>query len=374
MTRLNRRAFLKQSSLAAVGGAAALGLTSCSQPDSSSTSDGQSLSGKVYKWDMVTTWPPDFPVLGTSAVKLAETVAKMSSGRLKITVYGAGKLVPAMESFDAVSSGQAQMGHGAAYYWAGKSKAAQFFTAVPFGMTAQQMNAWIYHGGGHDLWREVYEPFGLLPFPVGNTGVQMGGWFNREINSLNDLRGLKMRLPGIGGDVLSKAGGIVTLSPGSEIYTNLERGVIDATEWVGPYHDYLMGFHKIAKFYYYPGWHEPGSVLEAIVNKAAYDELPEDLQMILTAACAQANVEMLADFEAKNHEYLQKMIKEHNVQLKRFPDEVLNQLKVLSDEVLEAMAVEDPVCRKVYDAFKAFQQQVGGWSAISEQAYLNLNH
>ena len=196
-------------------------------------------------------------------------------------MYGAGELVPAFEVFDAVSRGTAEMGHGAAYYWKGKSEAAQFFAAVPFGMNAQEMNAWFYYGGGLELWREIYAPFGLMPAPAGNTGVQMGGWFNKEINRLDDLKGLKMRIPGLGGEVLRRAGGTPVNLPGGEIFTALQTGAIDATEWVGPYNDLAFGLHKAAKYYYYPGWHEPGTTLEAIVNKQAFDALPKDLQSIV---------------------------------------------------------------------------------------------
>ena len=219
-------------------------------------------TGQSYKWKMVTTWPPNFPVLGEACGLYADLVRTLSGGRIDIKVYGGGELVPPFESFDAVRSGAAEMGSGAAYYWAGKIPAAQFFASVPFGMNAQQLNAWMLTGGGMELWRELYRSFGLEPIVGGNTGVQMGGWFNREINSLDDLKGLKMRMPGLGGKVLERAGGTPVLLPGADLYTGLERGIIDATEWIGPYHDYKMGFHQIAKYYYAPGWHETGTILE----------------------------------------------------------------------------------------------------------------
>ncbi|NPA24306.1 MAG: ABC transporter substrate-binding protein, partial [Deltaproteobacteria bacterium] len=231
---MKRREVLKKAGVGAVGlGAAGLAL----KPRKASAK-------KVYHWKMVTTWPPHFPVLGESADMIAKWVEEMSEGRLKITVYGGGELVPPLGVFDAVSSGTVEMGHGAAYYWAGKHPATQFFAAVPFGLNAQGMNAWIVSGGGQQLWDELYAKFNLKAWPAGNTGVQMGGWFNKEINSINDLKGLKMRIPGLGGKVLAKAGGNAVLVAGGEIYTNLDRGVIDATEWVGPYHDYKMGFYK----------------------------------------------------------------------------------------------------------------------------------
>jgi len=237
---------------------------------------------------MVTTWPPKLPYLQTGADRFAERVKEISGGRLTIQVFAGGELVPPLGAFDAVTDGTVEMASGAAYYWAGKAPATQWFAAVPFGMNAQGMAAWFYGGDGLKLWEEVYAPFNLIPRPGGNTGVQMGGWFNKKIETIEDYKGLKMRIPGLGGKVVAKAGGTVVLTPGGEIFTNLERGVIDATEWVGPLHDLRMGFYKAAKYYYYPGWHEPGTTLEYIFNKKAYESLPKDLQMILDMASAES--------------------------------------------------------------------------------------
>ena len=209
---------------------------------------------QVYQWRMVTTWPKNLPGLGTAPERMAENIRTMSQGRLNIKVYGAGEVVPALEVFEAVSQGTVQMGHGAAYYWRGKVPIAQFFTAVPFGLTAQEMNGWLLHGGGMELWRELYARYNLVPIPGGNTGVQMAGWFNREINSLDDFKGLKMRIPGMGGEVFERAGGTAINLPGGEIFTSMQTGVIDATEWVGPYNDLAFGLHQVARYYYYPGW------------------------------------------------------------------------------------------------------------------------
>ena len=241
--------------------------------ESNTTTTGQSVA-KTYKWKMVTTWPKNFPGLGTAPERFAKNVALMSQGQLEVKVFGAGELVPALEVFDAVSGGTAEMGHGAGYYWKGKAPEAQFFTTVPFGMTAQEMNGWIHHGGGQALWEEVYAKFGLVPLAAGNTGVQMGGWFNKEINSVADLKGLKMRIPGLGGEVFKRIGGLPVLLPGSELFTALQTGAIDASEWVAPYNDLAFGLHKAAKYYYYPGWHEPGPALELIVRKEAFESLP----------------------------------------------------------------------------------------------------
>ncbi|MCS6946690.1 MAG: TRAP transporter substrate-binding protein, partial [Steroidobacteraceae bacterium] len=238
-----------------------------------------------FKWKMITTWPPNFPALGTGAVRFAETVEKCSNGRLQIKVYGAGELVPALEVFDAVARGTAELGHAGAYYWKGKTEAASFFSAVPFGLTAAEMNAWLFYGGGLELWREVYEPFGVIGMPCGNSSCQMGGWFNREIRSIADLKGLKVRIPGLGGEVLARAGATTVTLAGGEIFTALQTGAIDAAEWIGPYNDLAFGLYKAAKYYYYPGWHEPGSTLECLINKKAFDSLPQDLQQIVLTAC-----------------------------------------------------------------------------------------
>lgn len=332
--------------------------------------DWQAEAAQQYEWKMVTTWPKDFPGLGTGANFLAEQIEKMSNGRLKVQVYGAGELVGAFEVFDAVSRGTAEMGHGAAYYWRGKSEAAQFFASVPFGLTAQEMNAWLYHGGGFELWEKVYAPFNLIPMAAGNTGVQMGGWFNKEINSLADLRGLKMRIPGLGGTVLERAGGTPVALPGGEIFSALESGAIDATEWVGPYNDLAFGFYKAARYYYYPGWHEPGTTLESMVNKDAFEALPPDLQEIVRTATRVANQDMLADFTANNNRALQTLIRQHNVQLRRFPQSVLNQLATLSNQALEELAAGDAQFREVYESFRTFRDNAIEWHGVSELPYM----
>lgn len=324
-----------------------------------------------YQWKMVTTWPKNFPGLGTGANHLAELINEMSGGRIEVKVYGAKELVPAFEIFDAVSRGTAEMGHGAAYYWKGKSEAAQFFAAVPFGLTAQEMNSWLYHGGGMELWREVYAPFGLIPAAAANTGVQMGGWFNKQINSVDDLKGLKMRIPGLGGEVLQRLGGTPVSLPGGEIFPSLKSGAIDATEWVGPYNDLAFGLHKAAKYYYYPGWHEPGTTLESFINKKAFEALPQDLQSIVLNACKVANGDVLAELTARNNEALQTLIHKHKVELRKFPDEVLRQLKKVSDEVVAEIANKDALSKKVYQSFRRFRDQVSQWHDVSERAYLN---
>ena len=296
----------------------------------------------------------------------------MSGGRIKVTVYGDGELVPAFEVFDAVSAGTAELGHGAAYYWKGKSEATQFFAAVPFGMNAQEMNAWLFYGGGMELWHEVYAPFGILPAVCGNSGVQMAGWFNREIKTLADLVGLKMRIPGLGGEVLKRAGGTPVSMPGSDIFTSLQSGAIDATEWVGPYNDLAFGLYKAAKYYYYPGWHEPGTTLECLVNRAAFEALPEDLQSIVLNACRVVNNDMLAEYTARNNAALQTLVNEHHVDVRALPDSVLARLRELSEQVVADIAGKDALTQRVFDSYRAFQHQVFAWHDISERAYMNV--
>lgn len=327
-------------------------------------------AGKTIKWKMVTSWPKNFPGLGTGANFLAKTINEMSGGRLKVKVYGANEIVPALEVFDAVSRGTAQMGHSGAYYWKGKHPATQFFTSVPFGLTAQEMNAWLYHGGGMQLWEELYDRFNLIPNAAGNTGVQMGGWFNREINSVDDLKGLKMRIPGLGGEVLKQAGGTPVTLPGGEIYTSMQSGAIDATEWVGPYNDMAFGLYKVAKFYYHPGWHEPGSTMEAMINKDAFYQLPEDLQIIVRAACRVANQDMLADYTAKNNQALQTLVNKHKVELRQYPDDVIKTLHDLSTDVVAKVGEHDALSKKIHQAFVEFKSNVVQWSRVSEQGYM----
>jgi len=334
----------------------------------------ESRSQEVFKWRLVTTWPKNLPGMGMAPENLATIVDKMSNGRLQIKVYGAGELVPALEVFEAVSRGTAEMGHGAAYYWKGKVPAAQFFAAVPFGLTAQEMNGWLLHGGGLELWQELYAPYGLIPMVSGNTGVQMAGWFNREINSMADIQGMKMRIPGLGGEVFQRAGGTAVNIPGGEIFTSLQTGVIDATEWVGPYNDLAFGLHQVARYYYYPGWQEPGTVLEALINKRAFEQLPEDLQQILLVASQKINDDLLAEYTALNNAALRELVDKHNVQLRRLPDDVLQELRAISDLVVADIGGDDPMARKIYQSFKLYKEKVSSYAEVSERAYLNARY
>ena len=337
--------------------------------DAASPDREQQATQKTYQWKMVTTWPKNFPGLGMAAENFAELVARMSGGRLKVKVYGAGQLVPAMEVFDAVSQGTVEMGHGASYYWKGKSPTTALFTTIPFGLNAQEMNGWLHYGGGMALWRELYEPFNLIPLAAGNTGVQMAGWFNREINSLADLKGLKMRIPGLGGEVISRMGVEAVNIPGGDLYIAMQTGVIDATEWVGPYNDLAFGFHQVAKYYYYPGWHEPGPTLELMVNKQAFSSLPDDLQAIVEGAARAINQDMLDDYTARNNGALKELVETHGVEVRPLPDEVLAELNRVTDQVLEEIANKDALFKRVYESQNAFKTGVMDYHKISEEAY-----
>jgi TRAP-type mannitol/chloroaromatic compound transport system substrate-binding protein len=325
-----------------------------------------------FEWKMITTWPKNFPGLGFAAENFARSVEEMSNGRLTVRVYGAGQIVPAMEVFDAVSQGVVDAGHGAAYYWKGKVPASVFFTSVPFGLNAQEMNGWLHYGGGLELWQEAYAPYNLVPMAGGSTGVQMAGWFNKEINSIEDLRGLKMRIPGLAGEVFAAAGGTAVRIAGGELYTSMQTGVIDALEWVGPYNDLAFGFHEVAKYYYYPGWHEPGSILEFVVNKESLQALPEDLQAIVKYASRAANQDMLDEYTARNNAALQSLIDEHGVQLRRLPDDVLQALWQGSQVAMQKLVDSDPMAAKVYASYREFYKGVRNYHHISEQAYINM--
>ena len=346
-----------------------LGITSCTNE----TTDSEIVSidkDKTYNWRLVTSWPKNYPGLGMAPERIADLVEEMSDGQMTITVYGAEEQVPAFGVFDAVSSGSHQMGHSGGYFWKGKVPAAQFFTSVPFGLKADEINAWVNRGGGLELWREIYEPFNIYPIPAGNTGTQMFGWFNKEINSLEDVKGLKMRIPGIGGEVLKEAGGIPVTLPGGELFTALQTGVIDATEWVGPYNDLTFGFHQAAKYYYYPGWHEPGPMLELIINLDEWNSLPKHLQVIIETATKAVNQDMLDEYLAKNNQALTELVEVHEVELRRLPDDVIEEFRTISDQILEELAQEDETIAKVYNSYKSFKQDVSEYHKISEDAFI----
>jgi TRAP-type mannitol/chloroaromatic compound transport system substrate-binding protein len=353
----------------------ALGLTACGEEatttSNSVASDTTATAQpeKTYKWKLITSWPKNFPGLGTAPENFAKLVDEMSNGRMKIKVYGAGEIVPGFAVFDSVANGTAQMGHAAAYYWKGKMPAAQIFTAIPFGMNVQEMNAWLHHGGGLKLWQELYEPFGLVPMPGGSTGNQMAGWFKKEINTVEDFKGLKMRIPGLAGEVIKKLGGLPVSLSGGELFTALQTGAIDATEWVGPSNDLAFGFYKIAKFYYFSPWHEPGSTLEFLFNKEALEELPKDLQAIMKTATRAINQDMLDEYTAQNNQALELLVNKHNVQLRKFSPQIMAKLKAATIQVMAEAVAQDPAMKKVYESYSAFYEQVKKYHDISEKEY-----
>ena len=364
---MERRKFLA----GAGAGAVAAGLAGCGKT-ATDTGAAEPTSRQTFNWKMVTTWPPNFPGLGLAATHLAERIEAASGGRITVRVYAAGELVPAFEVFNAVSQGTAEIGHGGAYYWKGKVEAAQFLTTIPFGLNAAEMNGWLYYGDGLSLWQELYAPFGLVPFPAGNTGAQMGGWFNREINSVADLKDLKMRIPGMGGEVLRRAGGLPVTLPGGEIFTALQTGNIDATEWVGPYNDITFGFPRIAKYYYYPGWHEPGPTLEAMINVDAWNALPEDLQELVRVCCQSVNCDMLAEYTWRNAEALETLANDPSVEIRRFPDDVLRTLRRYTREVIDELVARDPAAARIHASLESFRARSAAFQEISEGSLLAM--
>ncbi len=343
-----------------------------SQPDRSlNQASGAQSATDVIEWKLVTTWPKGLPGLGAAPENFARRVNEASGGRLRIKVFGAGEIVPAFEVFDAVSRGVAEAGHGASYYWKGKIPAAVFYTAVPFGMTAQEANGWLHYGGGLALWRELYAPFGVIPFAGGSTGVQMAGWFNKRLNSREDLVGLKMRIPGLAGEVFDAAGGSAVRIAGGEVYTSMQTGVIDAVEWVGPYNDRTLGLMEVGEYYYYPGWHEPGAMLETIVNAEALAALPEDLQAIVRIAARATNTDMLDDFTANNSESLQILLRDFDTQVLPLPEDVMDALYEQSQIAIQALVDADPMAKKIAASYFVFAEKVRTYHEISERAYLN---
>jgi TRAP-type mannitol/chloroaromatic compound transport system substrate-binding protein len=323
------------------------------------------------QWRMPSAYPPATDILLGSAQRLAKLVDEMSGGRFKIEVFQAGQLMPPLEVFDAASKGTVESYQAVSFFWAAKEPAAPWFATVPFGLNAEGMAAWYLHGDGLKLWEETYAPFNIVPRPGISTGPQMAGWFRKKINTIADFKGLKMRIPGLGGQVVTKAGGTAVLVPGGEVYGALERGVIDASEWSGPYDDLKLGLHNTARYYYYPGWHEPGATLEFGFNKKAYEALPVDLQRTLDYAAAATQVYGLTEYAAKNAIALEKLKTEFKgkVELLQLPAPVLRDLKKLAADVLKEVSEKSPMAKKVYASFTKFQAQLAGWSRISEGAY-----
>ena len=357
--KINRRKFLKKTVQLSVIAALSTFVTK------------KSKAKKNYNWKMVTTWPKNFPGLGTGAETFAKMVTEASKGRINITVFGSGEIVPAFEAMDAVSSGAIEMGHGGPYYWKGKVAATQYLSAIPFGLTPQEQNSWFEKGGGQKLADEIYKKMGCKFFVCGNTGPQMGGWFNKEINSINDFKGLKMRIPGLGGEVIKAAGGTVVNLHGGELLTSIQSGAIDALEWVGPYNDLAFGIYKAGKYYYYPGWHEPGGVLDCFINLKKWNSLPNDLKKIIEISSKAATQTITNEMIAGNNMALQILLKKHNVILKSFPDNVLKELAILSEKVMTKLISSDPLSKKVYKSIINFRNSSIKRSEISQQKFLD---
>ena len=319
---------------------------------------------------LATSWPAHFPIMGTGIERFADMVYRASGGTLEIKLYPKNTLVPALAVFDAASSGEIDAFHSGPYYWKGKNSAFSLFSGVPFGFTSEEINSWMYYGNGLKLWREMYAKYNLYPFPGGNTNIQMGGWFRKPIRSLADMQGLKMRIPGLGGEVYSKLGVNPILLPAGEIYTSLERGMIDATEWVGPALDLKMGFYKVAP-YYYSGWHEPGSILEMTFNKHSWEKLSPEHQAIIEMATSDLNAQMTYEFHAENIKALE-TLKSHGVTLSKYPDDVVKAGKKALKEVIAEQSAASKDFAKVYEDIAQYMTLCRRWSDESLGYFLSI--
>jgi len=348
---MKRRLFLKNAAIGAAGG----GLLAACGSGAAGGEEGEGIAlGPEITWRIASSFPRGLDIIYGSSEHLAERVSQLTGGRFRIRAYPAGELVPGLQVMDAVQQGTVQAGHTASYYYIGKHPGLAFDTGVPFGLTSRQQNAWLYQGGGIDLLRSVFAEFGIIQFPCGNTGMQWGGWFRRPVETLADVRGLRMRIPGMGGEVMSRLGVSVQLLAGGEIYPALERGAIDATEWVGPYDDEKLGFHQIAKNYYYPGWQEPGVSLTLMVNRRAYDQLPDLYKAALETAAAEQNQAMLTRYDASNPVALERLVGQ-GVQLRHYSDEIMRAAWRESNALLEDLAVQNPAVRTIYEPWKEFR-------------------
>lgn len=359
---MKRRQFLTSAAGAAAAGAAG----------AASGFPKPAIAQNRIEWTMVTSWPKNAPGVGVNAQRAADLITALSDGRLTVKLYAAGELVPPFEAFDAVVGGTADLLHATPYYWQGKNPSFHWFTGIPFGLTAAEYEGWLYYGGGQELWERAYAPFGMKPFYAGNSGVQAGGWFRREINTLDDLQGLKFRIAGLGGAVMQKLGATVVLTPPGEIFAALQSGAVDAAEWVGPWNDLAFGLHQIAKYYYQPAFHEPGPALEITVNKARYDALPEDLKQIVAAAASATANRTLADFTFHNIESLEPLVRDHGVQLRTWPDEIVRAMGRASREVIEEIAASDPLAEQVNTSYMTYLEKARTWSRWSDQQMLRM--
>ncbi|GEO82250.1 TRAP transporter substrate-binding protein [Pararhodospirillum oryzae] len=352
---MKRRDFL---TTAATGGGAAAAAASLAATAALAPLAAPAVAKDRVEWKMVTPWPRNSPGVGINAQRFADMVTAMSDGRLTITLYSAGELVPPFEVLDAVQSDLAQVGHAASYYWQGKAPALNLFTSMPFGLMAWELDAWLACGDGQALWEETYAPFGVLPFYAGNSGVQAGGWFNKEINTVEDIKGLKMRIAGLGAEVMRRLGAATVLTPPGEIMPALMSGAVDAAEWVSPWLDIAFGLQKAARYYYMPAFHEPGPSLEILVNKARYEILTDDLKAIVRAAAQAVAGRTLADFTYNNTMVFAEMAEKYpSIEIRTFSDDVIRALGAMTRTVLEDMAARDPMTAKVYASMRAFTER-----------------
>lgn len=362
---MKRKQFLQT---AIVGAATGLALNAC-RSQSTSNADTPSTTLPTLNWQMATSWPVALDTIFGGAQAIADRVAALTGGKFTLTPRPAGELTPPLEVLNAVSQGAVPCGHTAGYYYVGKSPATAFGTAMPFGLTAQQQNAWLYEGGGLTLLQDLYARlFGVIQFPAGNTGTQMGGWFRREIATLKDLQGLKMRIPGLGGQVMGKLGVTVQTLPGGEIFQALQTGAIDAAEWVGPYDDEKLGLHKIAEYYYYPGWWEPGPTLELQINLNEWNKLPVPYQTAIQVATAEANLMMLARYDARNNEALDRLV-QGGVKLRAYSEEILVAAEKASFALFDEFATNNADFKTIFTQWKSFRDRLYTWNKINEGSF-----
>lgn len=319
---------------------------------------------------MVTSWPRDFPGLGTGAQRVANNITLATEGKVRVKLYAANELVKAFDSFDAVSRGDAEMYHAAEYYWTKKSKGFAFFASVPFGMTSTEMFAWLANMGGQELWDELSAGFNIKPFAAGSTGVQMGGWYNKEIRDIQDFQGLRIRMPGLGGEVMKTFGAEVVSLPGGAIPKAMQNGDIDATEWIGPWSDRALGLHKVAKYYYWPGIHEPGTVLSLGINKDFWESLTLDQKAVIQTICDAENTRMLSEFNGNNGDALDQLKRKHRIRLRTVSNTILANLGEASGDIVAQSASEDPFVGRIYNNFISSRLKLLKWNKHSEEAYL----
>jgi TRAP-type mannitol/chloroaromatic compound transport system substrate-binding protein len=366
---MQRRTLIRSAATAASTAGAASLLASCRirRADSSATSALPSV-----RWRMATSWPHSLDTIFGGAETISRRLAELSDGRFRIQPYAAGELVPGLEVLDAVQNGSVECGHTASYYYLGKNPALAFGTAVPFGLTAQQQNAWLYEGGGLAAINRLYGDFGVISFPAGNTGAQMGGWFKRPLEGVASLRGLKMRIPGLGGKVMAALGVNVQVLPGGEIYLALDRGAIDAAEWTGPYDDEKLGLHRAARYYYYPGWWEPGPTLTALVNRSAWRRLPKEYQAMFTTACYEANLTMLSRYDSLNAQALQRLQK-GTTQLEFYGEPILTAARDASEALFADIGRSDAGFAALHGEWLRFRAGVQDWNRINELSFANFS-